>query len=142
MIDEAALDTVVRLMTTLNKSARDCAVNYRVHACTDVTGFFAHGHMLEMMQGSEASARVETGAVDFLPVVLDFAIWGFCPRRFTATALLQSIPWTKNPSAQGAGRAVRSQDVRGTAHAVDPLDADALERICVRAFPAPSASGP
>ena len=34
-----------RLMTTLNKSARDCMVKYRVHACTDVTGFGLLGHL-------------------------------------------------------------------------------------------------
>ena len=31
-------------MTTLNKSARDAMVRYRVHACTDVTGFGLLGH--------------------------------------------------------------------------------------------------
>ena len=33
-----------RLMTTLNKAARDCMVRYAVHACTDVTGFGLLGH--------------------------------------------------------------------------------------------------
>lgn len=34
------------LMTTLNKSARDAMVKYRVHACTDVTGFGLAGPQL------------------------------------------------------------------------------------------------
>ena len=41
------------LMTTLNKSARDAMVKYRVHACTDVTGFGLLGHSYEMAQGSD-----------------------------------------------------------------------------------------
>ena len=89
------LDPVIRLMTTLNKGARDCVVNYRIHACTDVTGFSLMGHMLEMMQGSETSARVETGAIDFLPRVLEFANMGLLRRVFTATGVLRRVPWTK-----------------------------------------------
>lgn len=42
-----------RLMTTLNKAARDCMVRYAVHACTDVTGFGLLGHAFEMAQGSD-----------------------------------------------------------------------------------------
>ena len=79
MLSPGELDPAIRLMTTLNKNARDCAVNYRVHACTDVTGFSLMGHMLEMMQGSDTSARVETGAIDFLPRVLEFANMGLLP---------------------------------------------------------------
>ena len=39
---------MMELMTTLNrKSARDChGPKYRVHACTDVTGFGLLGHSL------------------------------------------------------------------------------------------------
>ena len=37
------------------------------------------GHMLEMMQGSDVSARVETGAIEFLPRVLEFANMGLLP---------------------------------------------------------------
>ena len=43
----------LRLMTTLNKGARDCMVRYRVHACTDVTGFGLLGHAFELAQGSD-----------------------------------------------------------------------------------------
>ena len=49
--DSMALAT--RLMTTLNKGARDVMVRYRVHACTDVTGFGLMGHSVEMAQGSD-----------------------------------------------------------------------------------------
>lgn len=129
MIDEAALDTVIRLMTTLNKSARDCVVNYRVHACTDVTGFSLMGHMLEMMQGSEASARVETGAVDFLPGVLDFANMGLLPagvyrnRAFAEHSVDEGTLPLKVRDAL-----YDPQTSGGLLIAVDPSDADALER--------------
>ena len=47
------MELAYRLMTTLNKSARDAMIRYRVHACTDVTGFGLLGHAFEMAQGSD-----------------------------------------------------------------------------------------
>ena len=38
----------VRVMSTLNKYARDVAKEFRIHSCTDVTGFGLAGHALEM----------------------------------------------------------------------------------------------
>lgn len=129
MIDQSALDIVVKLMTTLNKSARDCVVNYRVHACTDVTGFSLMGHMLEMMQGSDASARVETGAIDFLPGVLEFANMGLLPagvyrnRAFAESSVDEGTLPLKLRDAL-----YDPQTSGGLLIAVDPMDADALER--------------
>lgn len=51
LCDEETVQLAMRLMTTLNKSARDVMVRHRVHACTDVTGFGLMGHLLEMCQG-------------------------------------------------------------------------------------------
>ena len=39
LVPPAVMARVYGLMTTLNKAARDIMVQYRVHACTDVTGF-------------------------------------------------------------------------------------------------------
>ena len=47
----------MRLMTTLNKNGRDAMVKYRVHACTDVTGFGLLGHSYEMAQGSDVELQ-------------------------------------------------------------------------------------
>ena len=44
--DSEAMELAYRLMTTLNKSARDAMIRYRVHACTDVTGFGLFGTRL------------------------------------------------------------------------------------------------
>lgn len=129
MLEAGEIDRAIALMTTLNKGARDCAVNYRVHACTDVTGFSLMGHMLEMMQGSELSARVETGAIDFLPRVLEFANMGLLPagvyrnRNYAepfvdeGTLPLMVRDALFDPQTSG-----------GLLIAVDPKDADALER--------------
>ena len=129
MLEAGEIDRAIALMTTLNKGARDCAVHYRVHACTDVTGFSLMGHMLEMMQGSDVSARVETGAIEFLPRVLEFANMGLLPagvyrnRNYAepfvdeGTLPLKVRDALFDPQTSG-----------GLLIAVDPKDADALER--------------
>ena len=68
-----------RLMTTLNKSARDVMMRHRVHACTDVTGFGLLGHGFEMAQGSDVELHISVGSVDLLPEALEFARMGVLP---------------------------------------------------------------
>lgn len=67
------------MMTTLNKSARDVMVRYRIHACTDVTGFGMLGHLYEMARGSEVRIRVDTAGIRFLPQALELARMGILP---------------------------------------------------------------
>jgi len=129
MLLPGEIDRAIAVMVTLNKGARDCAVRYRVHACTDVTGFSLMGHMLEMMQGSDVSARVETGAVDFLPRVLEFANMGLLPagvyrNRSYAEPFVDEgeLPLMLRDAL------FDPQTSGGLLIAVDPKDADALER--------------
>ena len=68
-----------RLMTTLNKAARDAMVKYRVHACTDVTGFGLMGHGAEMAQGSGVELHIDTASVSLIPEALEFARMGVLP---------------------------------------------------------------
>lgn len=68
-----------RLMTTLNKAARDCMVRYAVHACTDVTGFGLLGHAFEMAQGSDTHLTLFPGEIDLIPEALEFARNGILP---------------------------------------------------------------
>ncbi len=129
MLEPGEIDRAIAVMSTLNKGARDCAVRYRVHACTDVTGFSLMGHMLEMMQGSDVSARVETGAVDFLPRVLEFANMGLLP-----AGVYRNRAYAEPFVDEGAlplmlrDALFDPQTSGGLLIAVDPKDADALER--------------
>ncbi len=127
MLEAGAMEQVIQLMTTLNKNARDCAVNYRVHACTDVTGFSLMGHLLEMMQGSETSARVEAGAVDLLPGALEFARMGLLPAGAYRNRAFAG-PFVDEGDLPLEVRDVLfdPQTSGGLLLAVDPRDADAL----------------
>lgn len=79
LLSEEGEALAIRLMTTLNKAARDVLVHYRVHACTDVTGFSFLGHLLEMCNGSEVSAEIDVSAIDLIEESLEFARMGLLP---------------------------------------------------------------
>lgn len=49
---------VIQIMTTLNRGASEAALEAKVHACTDVTGFGLLGHLYEMLKASGLSAQV------------------------------------------------------------------------------------
>ena len=69
---EEAMEEAVASMTTLNKTAAEIARNYRVHACTDVTGFGFLGHLHEMLDGKH-SCQVFAAQVPIMQNVLQYA---------------------------------------------------------------------
>ncbi len=79
LVSKEGGEYAVKLMTTLNKSARDIMIKYDVHACTDVTGFGMLGHMLEMAQGSDVKAVVNVDNIDFIPEAKEMAKMGILP---------------------------------------------------------------
>ena len=79
LAEASTMAKALRLMTTLNKSARDAMVKYRVHACTDVTGFGLLGHTCEMAQGSDVKITLRTGDMDLIGESLEFARMGLLP---------------------------------------------------------------
>jgi len=48
----AELESILPQVAALNRQAIETALNFEVHACTDVTGFGIMGHALELAQGS------------------------------------------------------------------------------------------
>lgn len=66
-------------MMTLNRAAHDLMDGYRVHACTDITGFGVVGHALEMAQASDVALELRADAFDVFDGALDFARMGFVP---------------------------------------------------------------
>ena len=75
----AELAEVTRLMTTLNKSAKDAALAAGAHAATDVTGFGLLTHLRNMLLASGVAARLERAAVPVLEFVPALAEAGFVP---------------------------------------------------------------
>jgi selenide,water dikinase len=69
----------VAVMSLLNKAAAEVMVQFKVNACTDVTGFGLAGHLLEMAKGAKKEIMLHTKNIPLLKNVLDFARMGMVP---------------------------------------------------------------
>ncbi len=69
----------VKIMSMLNKGAADVMSQFKINACTDVTGFGLAGHLLEMAKGSKKTIRLDTKKVPLLTDVLSFAKMSMIP---------------------------------------------------------------
>lgn len=127
-------DTVAfmnRMMTTLNKAARDVMVCHQVHACTDVTGFGLMGHGLEMAQGSDVELTIHVDHVDVIPAALEFARMGVLPAgMYRNRAFAEAAVDVGDTEVAMQDLLFDPQTSGGLLMAVAPEDADALlERL-------------
>lgn len=79
MASEKETEEVLRSMTCLNKYACEIMRQFRVHACTDVTGFGLGGHSLEMAQGSQKTLVIDTAKLPVMNGVREYASMGLIP---------------------------------------------------------------
>jgi selenide,water dikinase len=116
-----------KMMTTLNKTARDAMVKYRVHACTDVTGFGLLGHSCEMAQGSDVEITFHVGQIDFISEALEFAKIGILPEGMYRNRNFAE-KWVDAGDTELAKQDMMydPQTAGGLLMAVHPEDADAL----------------
>ena len=130
------LQAVYARMTTLNRAARDAMVQFRVHACTDVTGFGLLGHALEMAQGSDVQIKLNVSALPIPPEALKLARMGILPegmyrnRKYAEPFVLaDSVPLEIQDALYDP------QTSGGLLIAVDPNDADALAETMQKTVP-------
>lgn len=62
---------VLPFLATLNGKAMETALQFDLHACTDITGFGILGHLLEVAHGSNARVLVNYNNLPFYPGALD-----------------------------------------------------------------------
>ncbi len=72
-------ERAVEVMARLNRDAYQAALEFTVHAATDVTGYGLLGHALEMARGAEAGLRLRLADVPVLPGARDLIARGICP---------------------------------------------------------------
>jgi selenide,water dikinase len=82
---EAALDTLVRVTSTLNREAAEVMKGFEVHACTDVTGFGLAGHALEMARGARVRIVLQAESVPVIAEARELAAMGMLPAGSYAT---------------------------------------------------------
>ena len=58
-------------LAALSGPAMETALQFDLHACTDITGFGILGHLLEVAHGSDSRVIVEYGALPFYPAALE-----------------------------------------------------------------------
>ena len=73
------IERVTQLMATLNRDAAEVMLKYRVHACTDITGFGLLGHLAEMIVNADCGIELNAGNIPILPEAIEYAAMGLLP---------------------------------------------------------------
>jgi selenide, water dikinase len=77
--DAATEAAAIESMRALNRAASETALEFDVHAATDITGFGLLGHGHELATGSRVSLVLQSAAVEFLPGAREAARQGHLP---------------------------------------------------------------
>jgi len=73
------IESITRLMATLNNDAAQVMKKYPVSACTDITGFGLLGHLAEMLSRTSMGIRLESENIPIIPEAIEYAKTGFIP---------------------------------------------------------------
>jgi selenide,water dikinase len=73
------IESITRLMASLNRDAGRVMKAYPVSACTDITGFGLLGHLAEMLSKTSIGIRLESKAIPIIPEAIEYARGGFIP---------------------------------------------------------------
>ncbi len=79
MASPEVVQGTVEIMAALNRKAAEVMRGFRVHACTDVTGFGMLGHLCEMLGEGEIGIKVYQDAVPVMPGAEEYARMGLVP---------------------------------------------------------------
>ena len=127
MLSKSGQELINRLMTTLNKAARDAMVKNNVHACTDVTGFGLIGHTYEMASGSDTEIILDVDSIDLIPEALELARMGMLPAgMYRNRNFAQAHVDAGDTELAKQDMLYDPQTAGGLLIAVAPEDADAL----------------
>ncbi len=125
IVSEESEKLAYSIMTTLNKSARNVMIKYKIHACTDVTGFSLMGHLLEMVQGSEVNAEIHTADIDLIEEAKSLAKMGVLPEGlYRNRSYAESYVDEGNTELYIQDMLFDPQTAGGLLIAVDEADAD------------------
>lgn len=79
LASQEAKDEVIKVMTTLNRKAKQVIEQYEVHSCTDVTGFGLAGHSVEMAEGSGVTLEISVSDLPVQKEAFELARMGLVP---------------------------------------------------------------
>ena len=79
MASSGAIEEAVRVMSPLNKKAKEVVEQFDVHACTDITGFGLLGHCVEMAQASRVTFELNVQDIAYMEDAKSYARMGLVP---------------------------------------------------------------
>ena len=79
MAPESSMQEAIKVMSSLNKKAKEVIEKYPISACTDVTGFGLLGHCAEMASASEVSFDIYVDDVAYIDGAVELAQMGLVP---------------------------------------------------------------
>lgn len=74
-----AYNKAIDTMSYLNKYAADIIINYKISACTDITGFSFMGHAYEMAEPSNKTFRIYKDCIPYIEEAKEYANMGLVP---------------------------------------------------------------
>ncbi len=79
LANDASVNQLIQVSSTLNRYAAETAVRFRPSACTDITGFGLAGHVLEMARAAEKEIILYAEALPLIDGVFELASMGLFP---------------------------------------------------------------
>jgi cysteine desulfurase NifS/selenium donor protein len=132
MLENKIQKTLIHSMSVLNATAAEVGKEYRVHACTDVTGFGLLGHLKEMTTASGVDAEILSDDVPLFEQVEELAQTGVVPggTENNLSYLADWIEWPENIPNSVKLILCDAQTSGGLLFSVHPDDAEKmLERL-------------
>jgi cysteine desulfurase len=98
LADEKAKNTVMEIMSGLNRTPGEIMLDFPVNACTDVTGFGLLGHLREMVKGAGVMAELFADKIPFIAEAWEYAAAGSIPggTRNNMLYVADSVKWSGN----------------------------------------------
>lgn len=78
-VDDAVIEKVVKVMTTLNKAGADAMTKIGIKAATDITGFGLLGHLWNIVRASNVGAKIYANVVPVMEEVFPLVEQGLVP---------------------------------------------------------------
>ncbi len=129
---EAAIEAVVKAMTTSAAEASKAMVEIGANACTDITGFGLLGHAFEMAKASDVTFEIDSRAVPLLPDVLELIELGMLTRgdKNNRVYVGESIRFSDTVSSTMQSALFDPQTAGGLLISLDPASAqEYLDRV-------------
>ncbi len=128
MASEEIIERVTKQMARLNRDAAEAMKPFRVHACTDVTGFGLLGHLCEMVVDSGLGVRITAEMVPIYPEAREYAAMGLVPAGTYNNRLFREAFVDFDDKVDAIARDILfdAQTSGGLVIVVAPEDAEAL----------------